>query len=114
MADTVDLGQLVLTRGTECCRFTLAAPTQPVLELPANLERQLGERLANLLAAGDRPAVVLDLEGIPAISSRQLGVMLTLSKVLRDSVPRLPLKGVSGGVRRLLEVTRTDQFFEIT
>jgi len=56
----------------------------------------------------------MDLQGLPAISSRHLGLMLALQKALAGHYQRLPMTGISDGVRRLLNLTRTAQFFEIS
>lgn len=82
-------------------------------ELPPELDTYLEQRLGELLETSARPDVVFDLHNAPGISSRQLGVLLALHKTLRPRVSRLPLTGVSENVRRLLEMTRTAQFFEL-
>lgn len=113
MADIVDLGPLTMAReGNHYC-FTLTPTAQPVLELPPDLEQDLSARLAELLPPGANVSVVFDLQNLPAISSRQLGLMLALRKVLCERSPRLTVSGASDGVRRLLQTTRTDQFFEL-
>jgi anti-anti-sigma regulatory factor len=55
----------------------------------------------------------MDLQELPAISSRQLGLMLALQKALADRHDKLCITGLSTGVRRLLNLTRTAQFFDI-
>ena len=84
-----------------------------MLELPPDYERFLVERLRPLLDPGKSPAVEIDLENLPGISSRQLGLMLALQKALADHYEKLCVTGLSDGVRRLLNLTRTEQFFEI-
>lgn len=113
MEDEPDLGPLTLNREGDVLRFTLAAPEQMTLDLPPNYENHLEHQLAEVLAAQPQVRATMDLQDLPAISSRQLGVMLALHKALRARIGRLPVTGVSEPVRRLFEMTRTDQFFEV-
>jgi len=82
------------------------------LELPPDYERFLEEHLEDI-AGREVSRVEFDLQGLPAISSRQLGLMLALQKTLRSRFGTLPLRGVSDGVRRLLALTQTARFFQI-
>jgi len=112
--DLPDLGPLTLSQAGNQWRFTLTAPTEMTLELPPDYDRHLSEKLQRLLARAGEPNVVMDLQDLPAISSRQLGLMLALQKALRDRRERLPITGISPPVRRLLNLTRTAQFFDIS
>lgn len=104
-----DLGPLRWRREQNCIRLCLATPEQFLLEVPADYEQVLR---SGLLAGAPADATfVMDLAGVPAISSRHLGVLLTVQKVLRDRIGALPVVNVSDGVRRLFELTRTDRFF---
>ena len=107
-----DLGPLSLTLDPQLWKFKLAHPDEMTLELPPDYERFLTEHLEPLLARQPAPQVELSLEDLPGLSSRQLGLMLALHKVLADRCERLPLTGVSHGVRRLLHLTCTARFFD--
>ena len=111
--DVPDLGPLTLAQEGGCWRFTLTAPSEMMLELPPDYQSFLSQRLEPLFGAGAGPVVEMDLEGLPAISSRQLGLMLALQKTLAGRYDRLRVTGTSSGVRRLLDLTRTAQFFEL-
>ena len=113
MAETADLGPLTLMHEGLDYRFVLSAPEQISLEIPPQYDSHIAGRLGEILPSDTEISCVMDLQGLPAISSRQLGLMLALHKALRGRVPRLPLTGVSRGVERLLDLTRTAQFFEI-
>ena len=110
---TPDLGPLTLTQDADRWRFTLTAPSEMTLELPLDYQRFLSEKLRPLLTPSQSPAIEMDLQNLPAISSRQLGLMLALQKSLADRHERLCVTGLSTGVRRLLNLTRTAQFFNI-
>lgn len=112
MSETIDLGPLTLAQEGDTFRFTLSTPDEISLELPAGYEQQIAEKLASVLVAAPNAQCVMDLEDIPGISSRQLGLMLALHKAVQGHTPRLVVTGVSETVRRLLDVTRTAQFFE--
>ena len=113
LSEVRDLGPLTLTQEGEHWCFTITAPSEIMLELPPNYERFLTERLERLTSASRDLQVEMDLAEAPALSSRQLGLMLALHKALADYCDRLPLVRVSPGVRRLLDLTRTIQFFEL-
>lgn len=112
--ETSDLGPLTLSQYADRWRFTITSPSEMMLELPPDYERFLLAKLEPLLAAAREPAIEMDLQNLPAISSRQLGLMLALQKALADRYQRLCVTGISDGVRRLLNLTRTAQFFDIT
>jgi anti-anti-sigma factor len=112
VADLPKLGPLNVEREAAAYRFTIANPAEMSLELPADYDEFLATRLSDVMQDQDAH-FELDLRGLPAISSRQLGLMLALQKALRGRCERLTLCGVSEGVRRLLGMTRTDRFFII-
>jgi anti-anti-sigma regulatory factor len=111
MTDRIDLGPLQLTRRQQCATLTLSDPDEVTLEIPAEYDQALHATIDQMLAEG--VSVEMDLEGLPGISSRQLALMLTLRKLVLEQQPRLPLRGVTPGVQRVLELTRTCQFFEV-
>lgn len=81
-------------------------------EIPPDYDLHLAERFADVLTA-TAPALQVDLAGHHAISSRQLGVLIALQRALRPKFAQLRLSHVAPPVVRLLDVTRTRQFFEI-
>ena len=82
------------------------------LAVPPNL----GDDLA-ALASGDAEAfknrkLVFDLVGLQGLSSRHLGILVTAVKALRPWGD-LCLRGVSPGMKRLLEVTQIIKLFSL-
>lgn len=110
MDEQLDLGPLIAVRHGDCATVTFSGASALDLEIPDNYEADLRDQLDELMAAGVR--FELDLQNLPGVSSRQLGLLIILHKVVRDAQPRLPLRGVTPAVRHVLEVTRTSQFFE--
>lgn len=113
MSKNHDLGPLRVENSGNTIRFTLTAPNEMTLDLPPNYETQLAAQLPSLIGSEAKPAILMDLQNIPAISSRQLGVMLALHKALRTQSKKLKVTNTSPGVRHLFAVTRTAQFFEL-
>ncbi len=111
--ETLDLSPLELKREGNLLRFTFAEQVDILPELPADYEALLTEKLAPILAHQATLTAEISLEGLAAISSRQLGSLITLGKVLRPRFGRLALTNISGGVRHLLGLTRTDQLFDL-
>lgn len=113
MLETIDLGPLRLTRDTDGCCFTLAAPANLTLSIPPDYDRVILGMLNDVAPSGEIRPARMDLQNLPAISSRQLGLMLALFKALRSRHERLRLTGVHENVRKLLEMTKITQFFEL-
>jgi len=108
-----DLTPLALRRAGNRLEFTLCPQTDILAQLPANYEEMLKERLADVLS-GDAPLNLrIDLENVAAISSRQLGSLIALGKVLRPRFGKVLMVGVSPSVRHLLQMTRLDELFTI-
>lgn len=112
MSEATDFGPLKLERRGRECRFSMAAPDSMLLDLPPDFHSLLAQRLAEIFAREPESTLVFDLHNVPAISSRQLGLMLELQKAARSRYPRLPLTGLSSGVRELLDTTQTVRFFD--
>jgi anti-anti-sigma factor len=110
---THDLGPLTLVAEEDRWCFTLTAPTEMTLELPPDFGQFLHQRLDPLFQAAQQPTIEMDLQDLPAISSRHLGLMLALQKTLAERCERLRLTGVSPAVRHLLDLTRTNRFFDV-
>ena len=110
---TIDLGPLTLAREGRTWCFTLSAPHEMTLELPPDYESDLRRALQPLIDDAPPATIVMDLQDLPAISSRHLGLMLALHKALGDCCGRVRLAGLSPAVRRLLDLTRTERFFEL-
>ncbi|MBU0617580.1 MAG: STAS domain-containing protein [Planctomycetes bacterium] len=110
---TYDLGPLTLAAEKDCWRFTLAVPTEMTLELPPDYEQFLRQKLEPFFQSSEQPTIEMDLQDLPAISSRHLGLMLALQKAIAERYERLRITGISPGVRRLLSLTRIDQFFDV-
>jgi hypothetical protein len=93
--------------------FVLSAESDALAELPADYEQLLNTRLAEILADSRPLSVEVSLAGRAGITSRQLGSLIALQKVLRPRFGRIPLTGVSDGVRHLLSRTHIDTLFDV-
>ena len=109
----VDLGPLALAISGGDWRFQLSNPNEMLLELPSDYEELLARRLAELSGDSPPPRLVMDMENITAISSRQLGLMLALRKTCDAWSGRVRVVNISPAVRRLLDLTRTERFFDV-
>ena len=108
-----DLSPLEMERSGDHLRFTLKPQADILPELPADFEAILTAQLDDILRASERLTAEIDLADSAAISSRELGSLIALMKVLRLHFDRVPVHGVSDGVRHLLELTRTDRLFDV-
>lgn len=108
MAETIDLGPLWMQRDGQQALVKLTDPNAVTLEIPQDFESEIRSKLEHVVA--DQVQVEADLEDLPALNSRQLGMLLVLQKVCCGDQP-LKLNGVSDTVKRTLELTRVDRFF---
>jgi anti-anti-sigma factor len=108
---TADLGCLLANFGRTEVRWRFRDPHSPRLEVNAALQEQLRDFLQQHADRATDKKHVLDLQQLPALSSRQLGTMLTLSKAL-DDWGGLHLAHVSEAVRHLLTLTRMERFYK--
>jgi anti-anti-sigma regulatory factor len=80
-------------------------------EYPANLETLLHELVKkNAEMFGDRE-VLIDLEELPAISSKQLGAMLAVRKTCAPD-RKVRVMRLRPNVSELLRVTKLEDFFD--
>ena len=113
MASIPDLTPLELQRTGDHLRFVLSAQHDIFPELPADYEHLLNHRLTHLLAEPQPLTAEVHLQELAGISSRQLGSLIALQKVLRHRFGRIPITGVSDNVRRVLSMTHVDELFEL-
>ncbi len=109
-----DLSPLALHREGDHLKFVLRASAGILAQLPPDYEQLLAGRLAEVLAEQAPLTAEISLAGHPGISSRQLGSLIALGKVLRPRFGAIQMTDVSPAVRHLLEMTRTDRFFKLT
>ena len=113
MASTPDLSPLELQRSGDHLRFILCPQRDIIPELPADYEQLLNTRLIHILAELQPLTAEVYLQDLAAISSRQLGSLIALQKVLRPRFGRIPITGVSDNVRRILLMTHVAELFEL-
>ena len=105
------LSPLGMRRHGDHLEFYLRTQSDILPQLPTDYEQVVGQALAATLAEEHALSAEINLENVPAISSRQLGSLIALSKVLRARFGNVPLTHMSGAVRYLFEMTRTAQLF---
>ncbi len=100
---------MVLLEGEEAvCRF--AGRHDFSEEPPSGLEEAFGAELApGGRLAGYRLVVALD--EVPAVSSRQLGALLAVHRAAGGG-GKLSIRGVRPNVRSLFDMTRMTEFFQ--
>jgi anti-anti-sigma regulatory factor len=109
----IDVMPLLALSDGQAVRFCLSGPDEMLLEIPADYEAVLRERLAPLLTTLASMHAEVDLAGIRAVSSCQLGALVALQKVLRPHFGRVPIVNVGENVRHLLAVTHVDRLFDV-
>jgi anti-anti-sigma regulatory factor len=113
MSKSVLIDPLTLTIDKDGVRFWFKDPVTNVLEVPPTFEAQLRQVVETHGPDFEGKPVCVDLENVPALSSRQLGMILTVREIMKP-FGRLQLRHVSGSVKHLLQLTGTDRFFRET
>lgn len=113
VAAVPDLTPLALRRVGDHLEFVLKPQEDILPELPGDYEQLLASRLADILLERGPLTVTINLYGATAMTSRQLGSLIALGKVLRERFGRVTISGLSPAIRHLLELTRTDQLFKL-
>jgi anti-sigma B factor antagonist len=75
--------------------------------------QELKQRVLDALEAGDRK-VLIDFTRASYIDSSGLGVLVSLSKKIRDEGGDLRLAGLNEDLKTLFELTKLDTLFAIT
>ena len=79
-------------------------------ELDAGSAPRLGAALHRLVDEG-RTSLTLDCSGLDFIDSQGLGVLVGISRRLKDAGGSLHLRGARSQLLRVLRLTRLDQVF---
>jgi anti-sigma B factor antagonist len=82
-------------------------------ELTVTNRSELKERVLGRLDGGDR-RFIIDFSKTGYIDSSGLGVLVSLSKRIREQSGRLRLAGLNEDLRTLFELTKLDTLFQIT
>lgn len=82
-------------------------------ELTVSNRGELKERVLGRLEEGER-SFVLDFSKTGYIDSSGLGVLVSLSKRIRERNGRLRLAGLNQDLRTLFELTKLDTLFQIS
>ncbi|HOW17854.1 MAG TPA: STAS domain-containing protein [Phycisphaerae bacterium] len=106
----LDLICLTIGEREAVCRF--ADTGAILLEIPATFERQMAGLFRRCAERLRGKRLVFDLCDVPAISSRQLGMLLVVRRISPSSGV-LVLRRVSANVRRVLEKACLLDWFEI-
>lgn len=112
MPTTIDIPPFHATVGETELTFRFnRASLEHGYEYPPNLEALIASVVHGEVdhVAGRR--VCIDLEHLPAISSKQLGAMLAVRKACR-SPERVQVLNLRPNVRELLQITKLGDFFE--
>lgn len=110
---TPDIAPLELVRTGHHLRFCFAPQPDILGELPRDFEQLVATRLGALLAEPGPLTTEIDLQDLPGLSSRQIGALIALQKVLRPRFGRPRIVGASQNVRHVLALTHVDTLFEL-
>ncbi len=112
MGQTLEVSPLQIEIGDTEIWFRFGDLSAAMLEIPPAFENQLRDVIDGHRLIFEGRSLHLELGNIAAISSRQLGMILTVREVMK-SFGKLQLHNISGSVKHLLQLTGTDRFFDM-
>ncbi len=112
MSNNIEISPLQIEIGEQELWFRFTDPASIMLEIPPAFEEQLRQVADENRKQFEGKTLHLELENLTAISSRQLGVILTIREVMK-AFGQLQLHNTSESVKRLLQLTGTDRFFDV-
>jgi len=74
---------------------------------------QIGEQLGALAAQARTPRFILDFANVAHLSSSALGILITLSKRVREKGGDLRLCGIAPAIHEIFVITRLNEIFQI-
>lgn len=112
MAGDVALGPMRVAFTGPAVIFRFSDPGAMMLEIPGRLESAVRELLAERQSDFAGREIVVDLNNLPALTSRQLGILLMLREVCLPLGP-VALRNVSPPVGYLLQLTKMRKLFQL-
>ena len=112
MSQEIEVGPLQIKVDGDDIWFQFNDPVSMMLEIPPSFEEQLRDVVDDNRASFEGKRVNMELANLPVISSRQLGMILTVREIMKP-IGQLQLHNMSGSVKHLLQLTGTDRFFDI-
>jgi len=91
---------------------TVVELTQRKILDEINITR-IGEELAALVAADEKPKILLDFSAVSHMSSSALGMLITLHKRIREKSGRLALCNIQPSIYEVFVITRLNEIFQI-
>jgi len=74
---------------------------------------QIGERLSELANEYNPPKILLDFEKVDHLSSAALGMLITLSRQLKDRQGQLVLANINAQIYEVFKITKLNKLFNI-
>ncbi len=112
MSQTIEVSPLNIELGDSEVWFRFSDPSAVMLEIPPTFEEQFRDAIDNNKTGFEGKSLHMDLGKLAAISSRQLGMILTIRGVMK-TFGQLQLHNLSGSVKHLLRITGTERFFDL-
>ena len=112
MSNSLTVAPIRLDLEDDAVRINIVNPETGVLEVPPAFEEQLRQAVEGHGEQLKDKALLLELGNMPAMSSRQLGMILTIREVMLP-FGRLQLQNVSTSVKQLIHITGTDRLFDL-
>ncbi len=113
MSQTIEVSPLQIEIGEREVWFRFSDPSSIMLEIPPAFEEQLRDIADDNRLDFEGKSVHMELGNLAAISSRQLGMILTVREVMKP-FGQLQLHNISGSVKHLLKLTGTERFFDVS
>jgi anti-sigma B factor antagonist len=74
---------------------------------------EIGQQLTEMVAAKDRPKILLDFKNVDHLSSAALGMLINVNNKVKQQNGQLRLAGIKPQILEVFEITKLNKLFRI-
>jgi anti-sigma B factor antagonist len=74
---------------------------------------EIGQHLTEMVAAKDRPKILLDFKNVDHLSSAALGMLINVNNKVKQQSGQLRLAGIKPQILEVFEITKLNKLFRI-
>ncbi len=81
--------------------------------LDESVIQQIGDEIASVIEAADRPKILLDFENVEHLSSAALGTLITVNTKVKQKGGQLRLANIDKQIYEVFMITKLNKLFQI-
>ncbi|MEE9405671.1 MAG: STAS domain-containing protein [Algisphaera sp.] len=75
--------------------------------------QQIGEEIASVIDASEKPSILLDFENVEHLSSAALGTLITVNTKVKQKGGQLRLSNIDAQIYEVFVITKLNKLFQI-